>query len=183
MKVKVGIEPEQDVARVRAVREVVGPNVRLGVDANGGWSPRVAIQTIRRLMEFNIYFAEQPVPALDVSWLADVRRHVAIPIMADESVYTLQEGQGIGWPLDQHQRAARCPRHGDALVKMAGRFGPDDALYLVDYGAVRDFGQSSGGQRGGGGGGAGFNPAHPGDAPLVQIPHTGVIWKITRVSR
>lgn len=61
-------------------------------------------------------------------------------------------------------------------------FGPDGALYLVDYGAVRDFGQSSGGQRGGGGGDAGYNPAHPEDAPLVTIPHTGVIWKITRSS-
>src|SRR5579872_1597542 len=39
MKVKVGIDPEQDVARVRAVREAVGPGTRLGVDANGAWTP------------------------------------------------------------------------------------------------------------------------------------------------
>jgi muconate cycloisomerase len=95
MKVKVGIEPEEDVARVRAVREAIGPDVRLGVDANGGWSPRVAIQTIRRLQEFNIYFAEQPVPALDVAWMADVRSHVQVPVMADESVYTLQDAMAV----------------------------------------------------------------------------------------
>lgn len=95
MKVKVGIEPESDVARVRAVREAIGPNIRLGVDANGGWAPRTAVQTIRRLMEFGIYFAEQPVADLDVSWLADVRRSVAIPIMADESVYALQDAMAI----------------------------------------------------------------------------------------
>ena len=50
------------------------------------------------------------------------------------------------------------------------KFGPDDCVYLVDYGAVRDFGQS--------------DPASkfidPLDAPLVQIPGTGVIWKICR---
>ena len=50
------------------------------------------------------------------------------------------------------------------------RFGPDACAYLVDYGAVRDFGQS--------------DPATrfiaPADAPLVQIPGTGVIWKICR---
>jgi len=50
------------------------------------------------------------------------------------------------------------------------KFGPDDCAYLVDYGAVRDFGQS--------------DPASkfitPGDAPLVQIPKTGVIWKICK---
>jgi len=52
-------------------------------------------------------------------------------------------------------------------------FGPDRALYLVDYGAVRDFGQSD--PR------AQFR--NPDDAPLVQIPGTGVIWKITRTAR
>jgi hypothetical protein len=50
-------------------------------------------------------------------------------------------------------------------------FGPDHALYLVDYGAVRDFGRSA--------------PAtkftNPDDAPLVQIPHTGVIWRISKI--
>lgn len=95
MKVKVGVEPEEDVARVRAVRAAVGPDIRLGVDANGGWSPRVAIQTIRRLYEYNIYFAEQPVPALDVAWMADVRAQVQVPVMADESVYTLQDAMAV----------------------------------------------------------------------------------------
>jgi muconate cycloisomerase len=95
MKVKVGIDPEEDVARVRAVREAVGPDVRLGVDANGGWSASVAIQTIRRLLEFGISFAEQPVAPLDVAWMADVRRNVTVPVMADESVYTLQDAMAL----------------------------------------------------------------------------------------
>jgi muconate cycloisomerase len=95
MKVKVGIDPESDVARVCAVREAIGPDVRLGVDVNGGWSPRVAIQTIRRLYEFNIFFAEQPVPRDDVAWLADVRRNVQVPIMADESVFNLQDAMSV----------------------------------------------------------------------------------------
>ena len=95
MKVKVGIEPEADVQRVRAVRAAVGPGVRLGVDANGGWSPRVAIQTVRRLMEFDIAFVEQPVAPLDVTWMADVRRNVAVPVMADESVSTPQDAMAL----------------------------------------------------------------------------------------
>jgi hypothetical protein len=49
-------------------------------------------------------------------------------------------------------------------------FGPDGALYVVDYGAVRDFGQSDPRAK--------FKVA--GDGPLVQIPGTGVIWKISR---
>jgi len=96
LKVKVGIEPEADVARVKAVRAAIGPDVRLGVDANGGWNPRVAISTIRRLVdECGIYFAEQPVAPLDVQWMADVRRKVPVPVMADESCYTLQDAMAL----------------------------------------------------------------------------------------
>lgn len=95
MKVKVGIDPEQDVARVRAVREAVGADVRLGVDANGAWRPAVAVGMIRRLCEYGIYFAEQPVPPGDPEWLATVRRQVEVPVIADESVYTLQDAASL----------------------------------------------------------------------------------------
>ena len=96
LKVKVGMEPESDIERVKAVRAAIGPNVRLGIDANGGWSARVAIQTIRRLSaECNIYFAEQPVAPLDLQWMVDVRSNVTVPVMADESCYTLQDAMAI----------------------------------------------------------------------------------------
>ncbi len=95
VKVKVGIDPAQDIARVRAVREVIGPDVRLGVDANGAWTPGNAVKMIHRLAEFGIYFAEQPVPPGDETWLADVRRQVSDPILADESVYTPQDALAI----------------------------------------------------------------------------------------
>src|SRR5437899_5517369 len=69
MKVKVGIDPEQDVARVRAVREAIGSEVRLGVDANGAWDVAAAIRMVNALREFDIYFVEQPVPPGDFNWL------------------------------------------------------------------------------------------------------------------
>jgi muconate cycloisomerase len=96
MKVKVGVEPESDVERVRSVREVVGPDVKLGVDANGGWvMSAVAIPTIKRLQEFNIYFAEQPVSEGDIEGMAEVRAAVDVPIVADESVYTLSDAKAL----------------------------------------------------------------------------------------
>ena len=95
MKVKVGIDREQDVARVRAVREAIGPKIRLGVDANGAWAPATAIHMIRHFEEFGIFFAEQPVPPGDVDWLAQVRRQVGVPILADESVYSAQDALAI----------------------------------------------------------------------------------------
>jgi L-alanine-DL-glutamate epimerase-like enolase superfamily enzyme len=95
MKVKVGIDPESDVARVKAVREAIGPEIKLGVDANGGWSPDVAAKTIQRLCEFGIYFAEQPVSPEDVSEMANVRKQIKIPVIADESIYTLQDAKTL----------------------------------------------------------------------------------------
>lgn len=95
MKVKVGFEPDADLARVKAVRDAVGTHVKLGVDANGGWpTPRIAIEAIHRLGDqCDIYFAEQPVPAGDHDAMAEVRRNVAVPIIADESVYTLADAK------------------------------------------------------------------------------------------
>ena len=93
MKVKVGIEPEGDIARVRAVREAIGPKIKLGVDANGGWTPEIAVSTIERLREFGIYFAEQPVAPDDVAQMADVRKKIHVPLIADESIYTLQDAK------------------------------------------------------------------------------------------
>jgi muconate cycloisomerase len=95
LKVKVAIDREQDIARVKAVREAIGPDVRLGIDANGGWTPRVAIEMIHRLNENRLMFAEQPVPPLDIAWMADVRRNVPVPVMADESCYSLQDAMAL----------------------------------------------------------------------------------------
>ncbi len=95
MKVKVGIEPDGDVARVKAVRDAIGAKVKLGVDANGGWSPEVAVPTIERLYEQRIYFAEQPVSPEDAAEMAAIRRKLRVPLVADESVYTLQDARTL----------------------------------------------------------------------------------------
>jgi L-alanine-DL-glutamate epimerase-like enolase superfamily enzyme len=97
MKVKVGIDPEGDVARVRAVREVVGDQAKLGVDANGGWpTAGVAAATIHRLCDAaKIAFAEQPVPAGDHEEMAAVRRQIDVPVIADESLYTLADARAL----------------------------------------------------------------------------------------
>jgi muconate cycloisomerase len=95
MKIKVGIEPDGDVARVKAVREAIGPEIKLGVDANGGWSPVIAIATVKRLCESGIYFAEQPVSPDQPEHLAEVRRSIPVPVIADESVFTLKDARVI----------------------------------------------------------------------------------------
>jgi L-alanine-DL-glutamate epimerase-like enolase superfamily enzyme len=95
MKVKVGMDADRDVDRVRAVRAAIGADIKLGVDANGGWSVNVAVNVIERLSEFDVYFAEQPVSPEDVVHLADVKKRIRIPIIADESVYSLQDAMTL----------------------------------------------------------------------------------------
>jgi muconate cycloisomerase len=95
MKVKVGIESDADVARVAAVRSAVGPDVRIGVDANGGWQPDTAVQVVERLYRHEVFFVEQPVAPSDLPGMADVRRRIRVPVIADESVFTLQDAAAV----------------------------------------------------------------------------------------
>jgi muconate cycloisomerase len=91
IKVKVGIQPAEDIERLRAIREAVGPNIWLSVDANGGWSLATAKMMLAYLEEFDIRLIEQPIPPGDPGALADLRSRTEIPIMADESAFNLAE--------------------------------------------------------------------------------------------
>jgi len=86
-KVKVA-EPGQtladDVARVGAVRDALGPTGRVRVDANGGWAEEEAVRAIATLVEFGLEYVEQPCRTLDE--LRAVRARVDVPIAADESI-------------------------------------------------------------------------------------------------
>jgi len=86
-KVKVaerGQAEDEDVERVAAVRDALGPSGRLRVDANGGWSVEQAARMLRRLHAYSLEYAEQPCATLDE--LAALRRLVNVPIAADESI-------------------------------------------------------------------------------------------------
>jgi len=87
VKVKLGTGHDEDVARIRAVREAIGEGIPLRVDANQGWDVPTAIQTLRDLAPFGIHYCEQPVAGWDVEGLRRVRAGSPIPIMADESLF------------------------------------------------------------------------------------------------
>jgi o-succinylbenzoate synthase len=86
-KVKVA-EPGQsladDLARVAAVRDALGPAGRLRVDANGGWDVDDAVAAVRALDRFGLEYVEQP--CRTVEELAAVRRRIDVPLAADESI-------------------------------------------------------------------------------------------------
>ncbi len=75
----------EDLARVKAVREAIGPDVRLMVDANGAWDPPTAVRMGRALEALDIYWFEEPVWPDDIAGSADVASKVAIPVAGYET--------------------------------------------------------------------------------------------------
>ena len=88
LKVKLGVDPVEDVERVRMIREAVGDHVQMWVDANQGWTVDQALHVLGSIKKFKVQFAEQPVSAEDIKGLSEVRRNSPVPIMADESVHS-----------------------------------------------------------------------------------------------
>ena len=95
LKVKVGLDPAIDFKRVQAVRQLAGPDMPIGIDANCGWDLPTARRLLDQLAPLGILFAEQPIPPHDVEALAQLRLHSPIPIMADESVFTLSDAWSV----------------------------------------------------------------------------------------
>ena len=90
LKVKVGIDPELDVARLAAVREAVGKDVCIRIDANQAWNAKQAVRILNQMQDkgLDIEFVEQPVPAADLEGMQYVTRHADVPVLADESVFS-----------------------------------------------------------------------------------------------
>lgn len=88
-KVRVGLGPrEKDCERVQFVREIVGEK-EVAIDANGAWSVQEAIENINSMSCYKLSFAEQPVQGDDIRGMKIVRENVDAPIMADESLMSI----------------------------------------------------------------------------------------------
>ena len=84
LKVKGGLDPEEDVRRVRAVSDAL-PRLTLRLDADQGYTVQQALDVARALIG-KVEMLEQPTPAADLEGLRQVTRHSPVPILADESV-------------------------------------------------------------------------------------------------
>jgi O-succinylbenzoate synthase len=126
-KVKVaerGQSLEDDVCRVAAVRDAMGPRAHVRIDANGGWSVGQATDALARLAAYDLEYAEQPcgtVEELRALRLALARAGVELPIAADESIRKAED------PL----RVAREGAADLVVVKVAPLGGVGRALDIV----------------------------------------------------
>jgi L-alanine-DL-glutamate epimerase-like enolase superfamily enzyme len=85
IKVKLGESKEQDVERIRLIRDSVGTSIPIRIDANQGWGTDEAIQTLIALAPYTIQHCEEPIARWNYMELPLVRKQSPIPIMADES--------------------------------------------------------------------------------------------------
>jgi L-alanine-DL-glutamate epimerase-like enolase superfamily enzyme len=130
---KVGFEPGGAVADVRAVREAVGPEPRLRVDANESWTVAEALRAIRALEPLGVEFVEQPVNMYDLAALGEVQERAGVPIAANQTTWdeyatlaVLRDGLAAVVVTDPHQLggvgrfkrvAAMCEIAGTSVVK------------------------------------------------------------------
>jgi L-Ala-D/L-Glu epimerase len=125
IKVKLGKDPETDIARMAAIRSAIGMGTTLRIDANQGWSRENAVLALQGLGPYQIEFCEQPMRTWDDEFLPQLCQLSPIPIMADESVYT-------------HHDADRIIRHQAAHsinIKFAKSGGIAEAIRIHDRAA------------------------------------------------
>jgi len=90
-KIKVGMKHNEDVATLRAVREALGPAVKLCPDANQGYDPQTAVRVLKEIEELNITLLEEPCRIENDRGRQQVARSTTIPLMGDESCTNLSE--------------------------------------------------------------------------------------------
>ncbi|MDN7125957.1 dipeptide epimerase [Pseudidiomarina sp. 1APR75-33.1] len=88
IKLKTGRPGLEDLEHLQAVREEVGPKIKLRIDCNQGWDLPTAVGNLKHLEALDIEYLEQPLPVWDVDGFAQLRLKTTIPICADESVFT-----------------------------------------------------------------------------------------------
>lgn len=112
-KIKAGTGPQLDVERVRSIREAVGDDVQLCVDLNGSYPMHVAINTLKKMAEYNVAFVEEPIASI---WPQDAG---SLDAMADIRKIT-------GVPIEVHSHGPNCSEFVTALIQKRAA----DALHL-----------------------------------------------------
>lgn len=91
IKIKAGANVKDDIETIIKIREAVGNDIHLKVDANQGWCVTDAIKIIKVYESFGVDAVEQPVPAWDIEGLKYIRNRSSVKIMADESCFTAKD--------------------------------------------------------------------------------------------
>lgn len=95
IKVKLGKNPQEDVERIRLIREAVGNEMQLRIDANQGWDYEGAQHALIHIAPYNVAFCEQPMRRYNDHLLPELKKISPVPIMADESVFDHHDAERV----------------------------------------------------------------------------------------
>ena len=125
--IKVGIDIEEDLTVIRAVREAIGPKPKFRIDPNESWSVGTAARLFRMIEPYDIELSEDPIPVRDVAGLRKLRASTSIPLAAQENVQTLadiltviQEGVADIILIDPRNGGLTGMRRAAAIAEAAG---------------------------------------------------------------
>jgi o-succinylbenzoate synthase len=93
LKLGLGGSIREEIERVAAVRDAIGPEMHLRLDANEAWNLEEAIAILSHCVPYNIQYVEQPLKAHDLAGMHTLRRSVPIPIAVDEALHGLESAQ------------------------------------------------------------------------------------------
>jgi len=130
LKVKVGLDPDEDFARLSAIRRAIGPKLAIRIDANQGWTVPQAVYALRKMEPLAIEFCEQPVLASDTAGMRTVRSQSPIAIMADEALFG---------PADAVKliRAEACDTFNIKVMKAGGLLNSIRIAHIADAANMR----------------------------------------------
>ena len=95
VKVKVGADLERNLQRLELVRETLGDDIELRIDANCAWDVNEAIRQLEALSRLGIAGVEQPLPANDIPGMREVTAAAIVPVVADESLASLRDARRL----------------------------------------------------------------------------------------
>ena len=130
VKVKLGTTASEDIARIAAIRDAIGPMARIRIDANQGWDRTAAITVLQALEKYDVEYCEQPVPAWDIDGIAAVSAASAIPIMADEALFDHHDA------ISLIKRNA-CTYFNIKLAKSSGLFIADKINSIAEAAGIK----------------------------------------------
>jgi L-alanine-DL-glutamate epimerase-like enolase superfamily enzyme len=130
IKVKLGSNGSDDIIRMQKIREAVGFDIPIRIDANQGWSLYEAINTLKALEPMQIQHCEEPIPRWGVLDLPMVREKSPIPIMSDES---------CGDPHDAERliRLAACDLFNIKLGKSGGIWKANQMVKMAEAAGIK----------------------------------------------
>ena len=128
IKVKLGKNAAEDIERIRAIREKIGGDIPIFIDANQGYNEADALRVLRAIEKYNVQSAEQPLPKDNIEGMARLNSNSPIPIMADESLF-------------DHRDALRVVRYNACSsinIKLAKSGGIHNALKIHSIAEAAD---------------------------------------------